>query len=240
MLAQQQQSAVERFLSGVPPYAALDERALKRIVKSATQFDAPRRTIIFRPGDPASSVHILMSGHVKLALPARDNGEKVIAIIGPGQSFGELGMFLQEPHMLSAESVDNAKVVRLDKDAILACIKRNPQFAAEMITTLGRRLRDLIREIDSWRRHSGSQRVVEFLAGELPSEALSGAASVLLPAKKRIIASRLDLTHEHFSRILRDLAEAGLISVEGPTVVVKDVCRLRELATNSSRNGPSI
>ena len=136
--------------------------------------------------------------------------------------------------------VPGAKVVRLDKDAILACIKRNPQFAAEMITTLGRRLRDLLREIDSWRRHSGSQRVVEFLAGELPSEALSGAASVLLPAKKRIIASRLDLTHEHFSRILRDLAEAGLISVEGPTVVVKDVCRLRELATNSSRNGPSI
>jgi CRP-like cAMP-binding protein len=239
MLAQQQQSPVERFLASVPPYAALDERALKRIAKSAAQFDAPRRTIIFRPGDPAAGIHILMSGHVKLALPARDNGEKVIAIIGPGQSFGELGMFLEEPHMLSAESVDNAKLVRVEKAAILACIKRNPQFAAEMITTLGRRLRDLIREIDSWRRHSGPQRVIEFLAGELPDEAMTGSASVLLPAKKRIIASRLDLTHEHFSRILRDLAEAGLIAVEGPTVVIKDVRRLREVAATSRSADPS-
>jgi CRP-like cAMP-binding protein len=239
MFAQQLQSPVERFLASVPPYAALDERALKRIAKSAALFDAPRRTVIFRPGDPAAGIHILISGHVKLALPARDNGEKVIAIIGPGQSFGELGMFLEEPHMLSAESLDNAKLVRVDKAAILACIKRNPQFAAEMITALGRRLRDLIREIDSWRRHSGPQRVVEFLAGELPADALTGTASVLLPAKKRIVASRLDLTHEHFSRILRDLSEADLITVEGPTVVIKDVHRLREVAANPRSGDPS-
>jgi CRP/FNR family transcriptional regulator, dissimilatory nitrate respiration regulator len=236
MLAQQQQSAVERFLASVQPYAALDERALKRLAKTAAQVDAPKRTVIFRPGDPAAGIHIVMSGHVKLSLPARDSGEKVIAIIGPGQSFGELGMFLHEPHMLSAESTDSAKLVRVDKAAILTCIKRNPQFAAQMIATLGRRLRDLIREIDSWRRHSGPQRVVEFLAGELPAEALSGSAAVLLPAKKRVIASRLDLTHEHFSRILRDLTEAGLISVDGPTIVVRDVRRLREVAANSPRN----
>jgi CRP-like cAMP-binding protein len=227
---QQQQGAIERFLAGVPPYAALDERALKRIAKTAAQIDAPRRTVIFRPGEAAAGIHILMSGHVKLALPARDSGEKVIAIIGPGQSFGDMAMFLEEPHMLSAESVDHAKLVRVDKAAVMACIKRNPEFAFEMIAALGRRLRDLIREIDSWRRHSGAQRVVEFLEGELPVEAQSGSASLLLPAKKRIIASRLDLTHEHFSRILRELAESGLISVQGPTVVIKDVRRLRAMA----------
>jgi CRP/FNR family transcriptional regulator, dissimilatory nitrate respiration regulator len=235
MLAQQQQSAVERFLANVPPYATLDERSLKRIAKTAAEFEAPKRTIIFRPGDAAAGIHIVMSGHVKLALPARDNGEKVIAIVGPGQSFGELGMFLDEPHMLSAESIDNARLARVDKAAILACIRRNPSFAAEMIATLGRRLRDLIREVDSWRRHSGPQRVVEFLAGELRSEVLSGPATVVLPAKKRIIASRIDLTHEHFSRILRDLSEAGLIAVEGPSVIVKDVRRLREIAASPLR-----
>lgn len=225
-----QQSAIEGFLASVPPYAELDQRALKRIARTAAQFEAPRRTVIFRPGESAAGIHILMSGHVKLALPARDHAEKVIAIVGPGQSFGELGMFLQEPHMLSAESVDHARIVRVDKTAILACIKRNPEFATGMITALGRRLRDLIREIDSWRRRSGVQRVIEFLANELPVDAVQGTACVVLPAKKRIIASRLDLTHEHFSRILRELAEASLISVAGPTIAIHDVRKLRELA----------
>ena len=93
-----QQSAIEGFLASIPPYAELDQRALKRIARTAAQFEAPRRTVIFRPGESAAGIHILMSGHVKLALPARDHAEKVIAIVGPGQSFGELGMFLQEPH----------------------------------------------------------------------------------------------------------------------------------------------
>jgi|RhiMethySRZTD1v2_1073278.scaffolds.fasta_scaffold240183_2 CRP-like cAMP-binding protein len=238
MLPQQQQSAIERFLASVSPYSALDQRALKRIAKTAAQVDAPRRTVIFRPGEQSAGIHILVSGHVKLALPARDHGEKVIAIVGPGQSFGELGMFLEEPHMLSAESLDHARLVRVDKAAILACIKRNPEFATEMIAALGRRLRDLIREIDSWRRRSGVQRVVEFLAHELPADSIEGTASVLLPAKKRIIASRLDLTHEHFSRILRELVEASLISVAGPTVVIRDVRKLRELAESGPASAP--
>jgi CRP-like cAMP-binding protein len=233
---QQQQGAIERFLATVPPYAALDERALKRMAKTAAEIDAPRRTVIFRPGEDAAGIHILMSGHVKLALPARGDGEKVIALIGPGQSFGDMAMFLEEPHMLSAETLDHAKLLRVEKAAVLACIRRNPEFACEMVAALGRRLRDLIREIDSWRRHSGSQRVIEFLVGELPEDVLRGTASLALPAKKRIIASRLDLTHEHFSRILRELVEAGLISVQGPTVVVKDVRRLRELAAASDRD----
>jgi CRP-like cAMP-binding protein len=228
-----QESAIERFLANVPPYSALDERALKRLARSAVQVDAPRRTVIFQPGEPCAGVHILISGHVKLALPARDHGEKVIAIVGPGQSFGELGMFLEEPQMLYAESLDHARLVRVDKAAVLACIKRNPAFATEMIASLGRRLRNLIREIDSWRRRSGVQRVVDFLASELPAETQNGTASLLLPAKKRIIASRLDLTHEHFSRILKELAESSLITVAGATVIIRDVRKLRELAETS-------
>jgi CRP-like cAMP-binding protein len=229
----QQQNAIERFLADVPPYSALDGRGLRRIARTAAQIDAPRRTIIFRPGEQSAGIHILMSGHVKLALPRRDHGEKVIAIVGPGQSFGELGMFLQEPHMLSAESLDHARIVRVEKAAILACIKRNPEFATEMIAALGRRLRDLIREIDSWRRRSGVQRVIDFLASELPAASAEGEAPVVLPAKKRIIASRLDLTHEHFSRILKELTEASLISVTGPAVLVRDVRKLRELAESA-------
>ena len=48
-----------------------------------------------------------------------------------------------------------------------------------------------------------------------------------LPAKKGVIASHLNLTHEHFSRILHELIEAGLIEVDGPRVTIPDVTRLR-------------
>ena len=56
-----QQSAIEGFLASVPPYAELDQRALKRIARTAAQFEAPRRTVIFRPGESAAGIHILMT-----------------------------------------------------------------------------------------------------------------------------------------------------------------------------------
>ena len=58
-------------------------------------------------------------------------------------------------------------------------------------------------------------------------QATDGPAHVLLPAKKGIIASQLNLTHEHFSRILRSLATAAMIEVDGRTVHIPDVGRLR-------------
>jgi len=50
---------------------------------------------------------------------------------------------------------------------------------------------------------------------------------VTLPAAKAEIASQLNLTPEHFSRILHELAQAGLLQVQGRHITVPDPARLR-------------
>ena len=131
-----------------------------------------------------------------------------------------------EPHIVSAVTLTAATLVRVSKSMILACIRRDPQFAHYMAAALSRQLRELIREIASSALYSGTERIISFILSELPAS-VSGPLTVTLPAKKRIIASRLDLTHEHFSRILHDLAAAKLIVVQGPKVTIPDVRRLR-------------
>jgi CRP-like cAMP-binding protein len=75
---------------------------------------------------------------------------------------------------------------------------------------------------------SGTQRVAGFLLSQLPPNgAAVTQATVTLPAQKSIIASRLNLTHEHFSRILRDIQSAGLIEVRGRQITFIDVAHLR-------------
>jgi CRP-like cAMP-binding protein len=79
---------------------------------------------------------------------------------------------------------------------------------------------------------SGTQRVICYLLHEVPFEA-EGAAevAVTLPVRKGLIASRLNLTQEHFSRILHELAVATLIRVEGQRVHIRDVGQLRLMAS---------
>jgi CRP-like cAMP-binding protein len=127
---------------------------------------------------------------------------------------------------VSAVTLSDATLVHVPKATMLACMRRDPDVARQMATALSRELRELIGEIASSALYSGTQRVVSFILSELPPAA-SGPVTLTLPAKKRIIASRLDLTHEHFSRILHDLAASNLIVVQGPRINIPDVRRLQ-------------
>lgn len=227
MIAQNKREPIETLLASVPRFAQLDPKALSRLAKSAVEIAAPRGTLLFSPGDACTGLHAVISGRVKLALPAPGHAEKVIALIGAGRTLGDTAMFLNEPYILSAETLSDTTLIHIPRAAVLACMTRNPRFALEVVVGLSRRQRELIAEIESSTLHSGTERVVKFILGELAPDTEEGATAITLPTKKRIIASRLDLTHEHFSRILHDLAASRLIVVAGANVTIPDVRRLR-------------
>jgi CRP-like cAMP-binding protein len=77
--------------------------------------------------------------------------------------------------------------------------------------------------------HSGKQRIIGYLLRELSDEDLSGTnIAITLPTNKGVIASRLNLTQEHFSRILHELTELALIIVEGRKIHIPCVAKLRK------------
>ncbi len=109
-------------------------------------------------------------------------------------------------------------------EAVFAELGRNPKFARQMIAGLSRRVQTLVSELDQQALGSGSARFVAYLARQA-----QGAQSLSWTlATKSQIASQLNVTPEHFSRILRDLAAAGLLEVQGRRIVVPDMERLRQ------------
>ena len=93
-----------------------------------------------------------------------------------------------------------------------------------MIASLSIRLHHLITDVESYSLHSGRQRIIGYL---LRDNCQSGTVVITLPTSKGVIASRLNLTQEHFSRILHELSENGLIVVAGRKITIPDVERLR-------------
>ena len=92
----------------------------------------------------------------------------------------------------------------------------------------GRRLHSLISDVESYSLQSGTQRVIGYLLRQDDAQAAdSGATKLTLPVSKAIVASRLNLTPEHFSRVLHELAEQGLIGIDGRNIEIRDLDRLR-------------
>ena len=209
------------FLATLPLLRELDRDEINRIAANTLQIEAPRGSVLFRRGDQCTGFHVVIYGQVKLSLQSPRGDEKVIELIGAGQSFGEAVMFLEKPYMVAAETLADSKLLHVARTAIFAEIDRDARLARRMIASLSMRLHHLVHDLESYTLQSGTQRIIGYLLS-LIDEQEGNRVQIALSAQKNIIASRLNLTHEHFSRMLHDLVTAGLIEVNGRTIHILD------------------
>ena len=213
-------------LLALPLFEGMGPTALARIAAGAHDVVAVSGTVIFRRGDPCRGLYIVDSGQVKLALQTPQGDEKVVEVVGPGGIFGETALFLDRPHMLVAESLTNTRVVFVAKATVLEELDHTSGFTRAMIANLSRRLQYLFGALEDCTLRTGTERVIGYLLNRVAPDAHNGNAIVTLPTKKGIIASQLNLTHEHFSRILHGLVMSGMIEVDGRDVRLPDLGRL--------------
>lgn len=218
---------IQSFLQNLPLFNELVGDEIDRIAAGTREVHASRGTVLFHRGDACQGFHVVVFGQVKLAFNSPQGAEKVIEIIGPGQSFGEALMFLEKPYIVYAQTLADSLLLYVSKSVVFEGLERDPGFARKIIAGLSRRLHGLIRDVEGYSLRSGAQRVIGYLLqGEEGAEAGGNALEVVLPANKNVIASRLNLTPEHFSRILHELSAAKLIEVDGRTIRIPDVPRL--------------
>jgi len=220
------------FLRNLPLFRELDLPQLEAIGAATTEQRVAVGAALFRRGDPCDGMYLVVLGRVKLALLAPAGAEKVVEILGPGQSFGEAVLFTGAPHKLYAEAIADSLLLHIRKNAVLDTIERNPEFARRMLNELSQRLCRRIADIEAYTLKSATERVTAYLLAELDDHARPGqAADVTLDASKSVLASRLNITREHFSRILHELSQAGLIRVSGRNIQLLDPAGLRERET---------
>jgi CRP-like cAMP-binding protein len=219
---------VRSFLANVGLFKELAADELDRIAAFTRQVRASRSEILFHRGDEANGFFFIVFGQIKLAFVSARGDEKVVDVLGPGQSFGEAVMFMERPHVVTAQALVDSLLLHVQREAVFDELERDPRFARRMIAGLSLRLHQLIGDVEAYSMRSGTQRIIGYLLHDCSlSSAQDGGIEVTLPTAKSVVASRLNLTQERFSRILHDLAAEGLIEVRGRSVHIRDVERLR-------------
>ncbi|OGA31507.1 MAG: Crp/Fnr family transcriptional regulator [Betaproteobacteria bacterium RIFCSPLOWO2_12_FULL_64_23] len=219
---------VQSFLGNVSLFKELASDELDRIAAKIVEVRAARAEVLFRRGDPALGFHIIVFGQVKLAFSSPRGDEKVVDLIGPGQSFGEAVMFMERPHVVTAQALSDSLLLYIAREIVFEELERDPRFVRRMIAGLSSRLHGLMSDLESDSLRSGTQRIIGYLLRDSDDNPESkNALEVTLSANKGVIASRLSLTQEHFSRILHDLSARRLIEVHGRSIYIPDVAKLR-------------
>ena len=99
------------FLQRVSIFSGIGQDSLERIASITQEKTYPKKSIIFHEGDRGDTLYILKSGRVKISKITEDGREKTLALMQPGEFFGEMAIFDEQPRSATAEVLDEQAVV---------------------------------------------------------------------------------------------------------------------------------
>jgi len=212
-----------------PLFAALDDEAADALMKSMTTSRLERGDVLFREGDQGNRLYVIGEGKIKLGLTSVDGRENLLAILGPGEMFGELSLFDPGPRTATATAVAETQLIELGHDDLNTFLAGRPAVASSMLAALARRLR---RTNDSL-----ADLVFTDVPGRVAKALLDLSNRFGRPAEDGILVAH-DLTQEEIAQLvgasretvnkaLADFASRGWIKLEARAVVLMDVERIR-------------
>jgi len=207
----------------------LVEEHFDEIVQNSHASQLSENSILFEQGSELTDLYLVVSGGIKLQRLAPNGDEKVIEIIRPGQTFAEAVIFLGgSRYPVSAVAVSSTVVVGIKAETFLKLLNTSNALCLNLLGKLSQRLHWMVNEVDRLTLHNATFRLVDYLLNHI-SEEDGDRAKVNLAAPKHVIASRLSIKPETFSRTLKDLANQGLINLDGADIEIVDVEKLRQL-----------
>ncbi|WP_374344663.1 Crp/Fnr family transcriptional regulator [Azonexus sp.] len=220
---------VETLLNRVPICDGLEAEELAILARGTSQIVARKNQVIFQRGDHCSGFYVLVCGRVKLAFTSPQGTEKVVQVIKEGQSFCEAMLFMEAPYVFFSQAMADSLLLHVSKRSVLEELGRDHRFVQQMLGGVATGYHQLMLDLESFTLHNGAQRIIRYLLGELEEAGDTGESAVIeLDIPKGVIASRLNLTQEHFSRILHDLEALRLLEINGRRIVVPSVSALKK------------
>ncbi len=209
-------------------FASLTELQLDRVYRHCKIFQLEVGQLLFSQGENVVYFYLVLSGKMKLYRVSPDGQEKIIEIVPPGEVFAEALMFMDQPYYpVSAAALADSVVVGIDAKNFKAMLWDSVDTCLLLLGDMSFRLRKLVHEIDTLTLHSGTCRVANYFLQHAADE----RECFDLDIAKSVIAARLSVKPETFSRIIKSLREQGIISIDGNKITIHNRQALKGLGT---------
>jgi CRP/FNR family transcriptional regulator len=213
-------------------FAGLDGAVLEALADKAVNRKYRRGNVIFVQGEQGERCFAIVDGSVKISAYHSDGREAVIAVLGPGDVFGELSLFDQAPRSADATAIEETELLSLDTTAITEAIRAHPELAFTLLRVLGRRLRHTNEALQDIAFFDVPGRVARRIADLAESHGRATDEGVLidLPLSQENLAQMVGATRESVNKALALLRRRGLVARVGRRYLVSDVDKLRSRA----------
>jgi len=223
---------VDEVLRSAPLFRELDDEAASALRATMVEVRLGRGDVLFREGDTGDRVYVVIEGKVKLGRTSSDGRENLLAILGPGQMFGELSLFDPGPRSATVTAVTDTELLSLANEDMLTWLTGRPEVARGLLLQLGQRLR---RSNDTL-----ADLVFSDVPGRVAKALLDLSTRFGVPSEEGVrvvhdltqeeLAQLVGASRETVNKALADFAGRGWLRLEQRSVVILDLERLRRRA----------
>jgi CRP/FNR family transcriptional regulator, cyclic AMP receptor protein len=145
------------FLRRVKIFRDISEPHLVALWVRLSERRLRKGEVLFRAGDPGEEVFLIRAGNIVVSSPVQGRVEQVLAHLGPGDFFGEMSLFDEEPRSATIQAATDALLLSLSRQSLFQFIESNPRAAAallyQVVRVISSRLRastELVAEVTRW------------------------------------------------------------------------------------------
>ncbi len=219
--------SIKKELQKAHLFTRLNDRQLARVEQHAIIKTLKPGEFLFSQGDMANRFYYVVKGQIKLFRASPAGGEKIIEIIDSGGTFGEALMFNDaSSYPVGAQALMLTELVSIDSGDFVKMLRESTDTLLLMMGDVTLRLRGLLREIDELSQYSAISRIAAYLLRIKPQT----QSSFELPVSKQVLASRLSVTPETFSRIIKQMIQTKTINVTGSKIDILNLQALEQTA----------
>ena len=208
-------------------FAGLDQKDFDCLADSVTSKQIEKGEVLFHRGDPAPCFYFLDTGLVELNLVSATGEKKVLEVVGPGRTFAEAVTFmLDRRYPVTAEALADCNLCQVPNDTYYDLIYGNPDACMRLLSDVCRHLHARVREIENLTVQNARSRLASYLLDHV-ADTNDDEATVRLELPRHVIASRLSMKPETLSRLLRNMVDEGVLTIEDRIIFVHSLARLR-------------
>ncbi len=218
------------YLKRINLFSDMSSEEMESLAQKTRMESVSKKTPIFFPGDPSQQVYLLKEGRVKISRISEEGREVTIALLEPGEIFGELEVLGDAPRDTLAEALDDSKVCVVGKDLFLDMVSQKPQFSFRLTKLIGFRMRKIENRVEDLVFKDVPARLADLLLDLAEDYGKKTPEGIFLQIKltHQEMANLIGSIRETVSAVLGDFKRDGWIAFEGRQIRLLKPDRLKQ------------
>ena len=224
--AQLRQAAIAATLRSCQLFSGLPAPELQAIAGFSTLRSLAKDAYLFHEGEPSEGFYVVQRGAINVHRVSAAGKEQVIYVFRPGESLAEASVAGKQGYPANARALESSSVIVVPKAPFLELLARRPELGLRMLGSMSQHLRVLVGLVEDLTLKDVETRFINWLLKRCQDKT-HGEVSIELVLTKKVLAAELGTGSETLSRTFARLRAAGLLTVTGNTLRVRDVAALR-------------